>query len=205
MTKQDTFKHVAEYYDRLVERYGHDPRACDYGRPESQLRKFQVLADIADLKGKRILDVGCGFADYAEYLRSRFGLVKYVGIDVSPRMIKEAKRLRPELDLRLCNVLDQTFKETFDVVTANGLFYLLGRDAPDFLRQIVRRMCELAEFAVAFNSLSSWAPIKEPAEFYADPLDVLKFCRTLTPWVALRHDYFPHDFTIYMYKRQRNG
>ncbi|CDN13322.1 hypothetical protein RintRC_4207 [Richelia intracellularis] len=53
---------------------------------------------------------------------------------------------------------------------------------------------------MAFNSLSSWGTQKESGEFYADPLATVKFCRTLTPWVILRHDYMQHDFTIYMYR-----
>ena len=43
--------------------------------------------------------------------------------------------------------------------------------------------------------------VKE-GEFYTDPLQTLAFCRTLTPWVTLRHDYHSRDFTIYMRKDQ---
>jgi hypothetical protein len=57
--------------------------------------------------------------------------------------------------------------------------------------------------ALAFNSLSNWANDQEANEFYADPVQVLNFCRELTPWVVLRHDYHPRDFTVYMYKTPR--
>ena len=63
-------------------------------------------------------------------------------------------------------------------------------------------MYEASNYAVAFNSLSSYCMNKEEDEFYADPLDVFKFCLSLTPWVSLRHDYHHRDFTIYMYKNQ---
>jgi hypothetical protein len=32
----DPFGRIANYYQDLVQKYGHDPRACDYGRPQSQ-------------------------------------------------------------------------------------------------------------------------------------------------------------------------
>jgi trans-aconitate methyltransferase len=153
-----------------------------------------------NLEGKRVLDVGCGFADYAEYLQGRFGSIEYVGIDISPRMIEEARLLRLNLDLRVCNILDKALNETFDVVTANGIFYLLGDEAPTLMRRIIRKMYKLARFAVAFNSLSAWAPNQESGEFHAHPVEIFEFCRSLTPWVVLRHDYHPRDFTIYMYK-----
>ena len=60
----------------------------------------------------------------------------------------------------------------------------------------------MSNSVVAFNSLSSWANDKEKGEFYADPLEVLKFCKTLSPWVVLRHDYHSRDFTIFIYKER---
>jgi SAM-dependent methyltransferase len=198
----DPFFRIANFYNDLVNRYGHDPRACDYGHAESQKIKFRVLSEVMNLEEKQVLDVGCGFADFVRYLRERFDAFHYVGIDICPRMIQEARHLEPNIDLRLCNILDGEFEGSFDVVFANGIFYLLGDEAPALMRCIIGRMYEFAQWAVAFNSLSFWAPEKAPGEFYADPLDVLKFCRTLTPWVVLRHDYHPRDFTVYMYKRQ---
>ncbi len=86
---------------------------------------------------------------------------------------------------------------------ANGIFYLLGADAEELAQRIIARMFDLCSEAAAFNSLSSWADRPEPDEYHADPVKMVSFCRTLTPWVVLRHDYLPHDFTIFMYKNQQ--
>ena len=196
----DPFGRIANYYQDLVQKYGHDPRACDYGRPQSQEIKFRVLSEAMPVKGRSVLDVGCGFADFHRFLWDRFGEVRYSGIDVCPAMVEEARRLDPGCEVKLANILDASIRERFDLVTANGIFYLLGDEAWPTMQEIVRRMYAVAEHAVAFNSLSSWAEDKDPGEFYADPAEVLQFCRTLTPWVLLRHDYHPRDFTIYMYK-----
>jgi SAM-dependent methyltransferase len=196
----DPFGRIANYYQDLVQKYGHDPRACDYGRPQSQEIKFRVLSEAMPVKGRSVLDVGCGFADFHRFLRDRFGEVRYSGIDVCPAMVEEARRLDPGCEVKLANILDASIRERFDLVTANGIFYLLGDEAWPTMQEIVRRMYAVAEHAVAFHSLSSWAEDKDAGEFYADPAEVLQFCRTLTPWVLLRHDYHPRDFTIYMYK-----
>jgi hypothetical protein len=68
------------------------------------------------------------------------------------------------------------------------------------MRSFVSRMWQMAKVAVAFNTLSSWAPDQEAGEFYADPVETLAFCRTLTPRLTLRHDYHRRDFTVYMYR-----
>jgi SAM-dependent methyltransferase len=192
------FTGIADFYNQRVQTYGHDPKACDYGRAESQLRKFTVLSAMTNYAGLSVLDVGCGFADYAGFLAERHAGVQYHGIDLSPAMINQARKARPGLDLRVANVLDLPETETYDIVSANGIFYLLNTEAPELMRRLVGEMFRRARRGVVFNSLSTWASVHEPGEYYADPLAVVAWCRELSPWVTLRHDYLPHDFTIYM-------
>jgi SAM-dependent methyltransferase len=194
------FARIAGYYDALVERHGDSPHASDYGSARSQAAKFAALADVSDLRGKRVLDVGCGLATFADHLAARYPGCEYVGLDLSPRTIALARRLRPHLDLRCGNLLELAGDERFDVVTANGIFYLLGDDAPALMRELVGRMWALADEAVAFNSLSTWAPDRAEGEFQADPLETVAFCRELSPRVVLRHDYLPHDFTVHVHR-----
>jgi SAM-dependent methyltransferase len=199
----DPFSRIADYYEGLVQKYGHDARACDYGRPESQEVKFRVLSEAILLTNCSVLDVGCGFGDFHGYLASRFTGIRYSGIDICAAMVQEAQRLNPGIDVRVANLLDGSVRGEFDLVTANGILYLLGDDAWPIVQDLIMGMYSLARQAVAFNSLSAWAADKERGEFYPGPLLVLEFCRTLTPWVVLRHDYHPRDFTIYMYKKPR--
>ncbi len=196
----DPFARISDYYERLIQQYGHDPRACDYGHPESQKIKFRVLSEIMPLSHCSLLDVGCGFADFATYLQQHFSGVRYSGIDLCDSMVAEARRNHPDLDLRTANLVDVSSDRKFDVVTSNGTFYLLGERAWPMMRKMIERMFSLASTAVAFNSLSAWASDQEVNEFYADPVQVLKFCHELTPRVVLRHDYHPRDFTVYLYR-----
>jgi SAM-dependent methyltransferase len=193
------FDRIAQRYDTLASRHGHTAQASDYGDPRSQAAKFRVLAGVGELAGRRVLDVGCGPGDFALFLQEHAGAVDYAGIDLSAAAVAMGREAHPDLDLRQANVLDPDV-EAADVVFANGIFYLLGEDAEAMMQRLVTRMYELARQAVAFNSLSAWAADREPAEFHADPLRTLEFCRGLTPWVTLRHDYHSRDFTIYMYR-----
>jgi SAM-dependent methyltransferase len=192
------FAGIADFYNQRVQTYGYDPRACDYGRAESQRRKFSVLASATDYNGLSVLDVGCGFADYAGFLAERHPGIEYHGIDLSPAMIEKARQARPDLDLRVANLFDLPSDEFYDVVSANGIFYLLGTEAPALMRRLVSEMFRRCRRGVVFNSLSTWASVQEQGEYYADPLEVVAWCRELSPWVVLRHDYLPHDFTVFV-------
>lgn len=192
---------IVGYYSGLISEYGHNPRACDYGRPESQQKKFNVLSDIVTQNHKTLLDVGCGFADYAGFLHDKYPHIKYSGVDITPEFIAQEKINNKNLDLRHLDIMNDDPGQ-FDIVTANGIFYLLDQDAEKFMQDLIKRMFALSLNAVAFNSLSAWCNDQEEGEFYADPLKTLEFCRSLSPWVTLRHDYHDRDFTIYMYREQ---
>jgi len=196
----DAKSRITRYYADLIQKYGHDSRACDYGQPESQKRKFHILSEVLPLKDEQILDVGCGFADYADFLLSRFPGITYEGVDITPQMISEASRRHPTISLRVMDVLEENPGRIYDVVTANGIFYLRNDNPQYVMQRIISCMYELCSKAVAFNSLSAWSSAPNPNEFYADPVSIINFCRTLTPWVVMRHDYSASDFTIYLYR-----
>ena len=37
---------IGDYYSKLITEHGDNPRSCDYGRPESQAKKFKILSEI---------------------------------------------------------------------------------------------------------------------------------------------------------------
>lgn len=193
---------ISEYYNSLVEKYGYDSKSCDYGNSNSQFVKFKVLSEAFDYSNKRVLDIGCGFADFYNFLSLNFDNFDYYGVDISSKMIETAKLRHPKIEIELRNVFENPIEEKFDIVTSNGIFYLLGNDSKNLMQNFISKMFDMTEEIVAFNSLSTWAEDQLEGEFYADPLETLDFCKTLTKWVTLRHDYHHRDFTIYMYKNR---
>ena len=192
------------YYADLVHKHGTDVRSLDWGSRESQFLRFAVLAGVGRLHGATVLDVGCGLGDLLLWLRDAGVAVDYTGLDLTPPMVEVARRRFPGERFEVGSLLDagERLRPSYDFVFASGIFTHRQRDAADFLRATVGAMFRRCTKAVAFNSLSGWATQKDAGEFYADPPETLAFCRTLTPWVALRHDYHPRDFTIYLYRER---
>lgn len=197
------FDKISTYYEKLIAENGYDPRSCDYGHPASQQIKFNVISQFCNFSGKSVLDVGCGFADFSNFLSAKFGEVNYTGVDISPGMVKMAKEKHPDRNILLANILEEEVGGPFDIVTANGIFYLLGENAEEISRALIEKMFSLCSEALVFNSLSIYAPNKEGGEYYADPSEVLRFCQQLSPWVVLRHEYHPNDFTVCIYKSRQ--
>lgn len=101
MTNDDAIKIIRNDYDRLAEEYTrHIADELQY-KPLDQ----ELLNRFADeLKGRgEICDMGCGPGHVARYLQERGAAV--FGIDLSPGMVEEARKLNPNLRFREGNML----------------------------------------------------------------------------------------------------
>ncbi len=199
-TPDNNQQRIAGYYNELVDRYGHDPRACDASSSASLEIRYNVLAGVCDLSGLSVLEVGCGFGDLGVHVQARFPGIRYTGVDLSPRMIEEARRCHPALEFSCCDLMAMPDGAQYDVVLAQGIFYLLREDADARTKAMIEKMYALARKAVAFSAISSWTPRKTSGEHYLDPATLLETCRTMTSKVVLRHDHLPNDVAVYLYK-----
>lgn len=201
----DDNRRTRDYFSTNLARFGAEVRAVDWGNVESQRLRFKVLAEVGKLHNSSLLDVGCGIGDLYGWLKQENIATRYCGIDITPEMTTIAKKRFPDVDFSVGNMLDgeQLPNQKYDFVIASGIFYLRQNAPLEYLQTVVTAMFKAARIAVAFNSLSTWFEAKESGEFYADPLETVRFCRTLTPWVCLRHDYHPRDFTVFLYRDRR--
>ena len=189
-------------YSTLLKKYGDCFRALNWGTAESQRARFEVLFDIGIQSGDRILDVGCGLADFYAWLLERLPSVNYEGIDITPNMVQAAKKRFPDIIISNKNIFDPDLKaNSFDYLIASGIFFLRKEVPMKYMESIVSEMFDKSIKGIAFNSLSAWASEKTQGEFYADPYEVVEFCKKLSPNIVLRHEYHPADFTVYVYKR----
>lgn len=194
---------IASFYDGRVQQHGISYQACDWGRRESQMLRFTIMLESLRQTPRRVLDVGCGLADFADVLGEAFPTAHYTGVDISSGMVEAARGHRPDLDIRCADILDGDLAGAgFDLVVASGIFSRLTGDAMPTMKRLLARMFEMTSETLVFTSLSSWSGGREEEDFYADPLQVLDYCRSLSPLLSLRHDYLPHDFTLALHKPQ---
>lgn len=196
----DDEKTIALYQSLLAE-HGETYRALDWGSRESQQKRFEVLAGIGISEGDRVLDVGCGLADFNAWLMEHTPGVEYFGIDITPGMVAKAQSRFPTVQFLNKTILDEGLPiGPFDYLFASGIFVFREDNPERYLFSTIQKMFELCKKGVAFNSLSSWAQESLSSEFYADPIKIIEFCKSITPRVVFRHDYHPNDFTVYLYK-----
>ena len=116
--------------DVFYAQYAQMPRSRE-GLPAAgewhQLRRL-----FPPLKGKRILDLGCGYGWHCKYAADR-GAEEVLGIDQSPKMLEEALRRNRDdrLRYRTCGIEEYEYPEnTWDCVLSNlALHYIADLDS----------------------------------------------------------------------------
>lgn len=201
---------VASYYEELVAKFGYDPRACDYGRAESQRIKFEaitrVILEHAGPGVPSVLDVGCGFGDLRDHLVANRLVVEYTGVEIVEVMARVARARRPDLRIVVADALDARITgEPFDIVVANGLFYLRTPDFDAYFDSMFERLFALSTRLTLITLLSAHADTKNEGEVYFDPADLAARAGRLTRRFALHHDYMRHDQLLVLHHESARG
>jgi len=197
---KDKLASNSRYRERL-EQFGPTIQALASGAHERRLVRYGVLADVGQLNGASILDLGCGLADFYEYLCSRGIHPKYTGYDISPDLIARATARFPKVEFETRDIQRDGIPREFDYILSSQAFnYRLKHEENlEMVKDILRRCLDKARKAVACDFLSSYVDYREEHLYYYSPEEMLRYCKTLTKRVLLRHDYPLFEFTIYLY------
>lgn len=203
-------KTVSDFFAKKLTQYGpNDNQSVVWSSKENQLIRFQILSEIANLDNASVLDVGSGLSDLYIYLKNTKNKnIFYTGIEISNSHSIEAKKKYPGIEIINADFIEYEFNRTYDFVLCSGAFNIEMTNHDDYLKTVINKMYKLANLGVAFNLPSSYSNlVQENYQFepgiiikYVDPKTIFDYCKLLTPYVTLRHDYLIHDFTIYMYK-----
>jgi ubiquinone/menaquinone biosynthesis C-methylase UbiE len=193
---------AAGWYADKVRTYGYDHRGLGFGNKSSQDKRFEALLALGDFDGSRVLDVGCGFGDFLEFLQERGIEPVYTGLDICEPMIERClERFAPEQGRFVVgDALDFEPDEHYDYVVASGLFGLDSVGARERIRPTVERLFRFARVGAAINFLSVLSPRPAENRIYVDPCKALEAGLDLTPAARIDTTYLPNDFTLYLYK-----
>ena len=199
---------IKSRYQKRFRKYGVSPVSlCWKGRGAAHQRFRQFWAQI-DFNNKSVLDVGCGFGEFGKFLVKRYKNVSYKGCDIVPEFINEARKNLANLDFEVRDYLKNPSPRKFDVVIASGILNSNVSDNMAYRKEAISVMFAHTKEVFAFNMLGSHpAPENYSTKnvWYADSLEVLDYCLSLTRRVIFRANYHPRDFTVFMYPVKNPG
>ena len=198
MNDKEKIKALDRYNERL-NKYGYSPKTLGWLKERQDVR-FSVFSQIGALNNQSILDVGCGFGDLYGYFKNEGVEFDYLGCDINENLIEIAKNIYPDAKFIVQDFEEGVYDSNFDWVFASGIFNHKLDDNKSSIQNMLKKMFQLCNKGVAINFLSTNVDFMQENAFYTDPAWVLDICKPLTRRIALRHDYMPFEFTIFVYK-----
>jgi SAM-dependent methyltransferase len=201
MATEDDFRQIAaEARNRFEERLDdadNDATALGWDSTESMETRFEAATELYDFSGKTVLDVGCGFGNFYEYLiDSGQEPAEYYGIDISDAILDVARDRYPAATFEKRNLFVNQFdSQTFDIAVEFGVLnYNLDRISNgEYMREYMRRTYEICD-ATLINCLSDYREGDwewEEFVYYYSPETVFGYAQELTRDVVIEHDFKP--------------
>lgn len=202
LTQDDAARIRSLYEDRLAA-HGHDVRTVGWGSEEDQRLRFEVLCRRISLKGKHILDIGCGLGDLVPYLHDRTdGDFTYTGVDLSAALIERAEARYGGANRRfIAGDMAETVLPAADIALLSGALSFRVADNLAFAHAVLSRTFEAVREVLSANFLTSYVDYQLDKNFHYSPESMFTFARSLTGSVSLYHDYPLWEFTLQMRKQ----
>ena len=207
-----------KYYENLLAKHGDSYKTLDWNSSESQKLRFQILSGIFLFGHKEdsvsVLDVGAGLGDLYGFFKEQGMLesqkINYSGVDISPKLTETAASKYPGVKFAVKDILEGKDPLKYDCVFCSGIFNIRTAEKEKhlaYVKAMLKKMYEMSNYGVSVNFLSedvmpftSEEDLKSGRYFFFNPGAVLDYCRAVSQWYILRHDYHFGDFTLYLLK-----
>jgi SAM-dependent methyltransferase len=201
----DLLAGVEAYYTQKILRHGATPLGVDWPCARSQELRFAQLLKVCDFSAPFALnDLGCGYGALAAYLvKCHPGArVSYLGIDLSPEMIRRARQLRQ--NHRFCKfIVGNSLERKADYSIASGIFNVKLAQATERWESfivatlIAMHSCSTRGFAVNFLAPQDRGQPVRRGLYRTPPVPWVRYCeRRFHCSVELIGAYGLREFTL---------
>jgi SAM-dependent methyltransferase len=196
-----------KYFAKKLQDFGPTPQGVDWNSQQSQQIRFVQLARVIDgSQPYSLVDYGCGFGAFLDYLLSLNHFVTYFGVDVVEGMVAEAKARHTDYASSRFTT-QETDLQKCDYAVESGIFNIkFGASNADweaYVLQTLGKLNDLSQKGFSFNLLTSYSDPEFMRKdlYYANPCFYFDYCKKhFSKNVALFHDYDLYDFTIVVRK-----
>lgn len=205
MNRTDRAEYIKRY-NRLLDEYGYDIKALGWGGDkERQLLRFRTAMELSFFTHKpvkSVLDIGCGFGDMGIFIKCNFPEVEYAGIDINPELIDKGLKMFPDLDLRVCDILETDNINKADLVCESGIFNykLENENQINYIESMACRLYSLCNVGVSMDFMSTYVDYKHDNAFHMPEETIMNISKKLSKRIVLRNDYLDYEYCVYILK-----
>ena len=179
-----------KFYKNALKKHGATAKGLNWHDDYSQVTRFEVILEmLPDITGSSIIDAGCGFGDFYEFIKE-FD-VSYLGYDIVEENVNIAKQ-RTSQEIVVKDILKDSL-EFADYYIASGSMNILSR-FETFL--FIERCFEHSKKGFIFNL--PYGKDESRNFNYFLPQEIKHFAKKFECEVTAKSGYLPHDFTVFL-------
>lgn len=200
---------VEQYYTQKLITHGATPLGVDWSCVPTQEMRFVQLLKLCNFSSPLTLnDVGCGYGALLAFLAKRYRVktIDYLGMDLSPAMVTQARLLWSKR-AHIAFAVGSKCPRVADYSVASGIFNVKLNQADElweqFIIQTLADMSTSSRHGFAVNFLAPLPPaISGIPELYRAPADIwAAHCeRTFRAKVEVIADYGMREYTLLIRK-----
>ena len=196
-------KDMVNRYSERIARLGPVVQALGWRDEEQQQLRFKVFGDFIDFtKSVSVLDIGCGFGDFYNFLLKIKPDIQYTGCDLSQDVIEIARSQNKGGSFEVRDISIKPYSESqFDYICMSGIFNYRICDNLKYLNDTIESTFKFCRQGIIFNLTTDLVDYESPELFYYSPEEVFRLCTKLSRSIILRHDYPLYEFTIFVKKQ----
>ncbi|MGB1227185.1 MAG: class I SAM-dependent methyltransferase [Poseidonibacter sp.] len=187
------YKNNNQFYSRVIKKYGVSARGVHWSCEESQYIRFKELTKFIqnELEHSIIVDAGCGFGEYYNYLfDNNLKPKQYIGIDCEEQMITLASKRFVDTKFILKNILEDKLPSADYYICSGAMNTLTQEEVFNF----IKKSYKASKKGFIFNFLKEDSLTNIPIK------SVITFCKTICSQIEVKDDYLENDISIYLKK-----
>ena len=186
-------KNNYQFYNPAIKKYGISAKGVRWSSKYSQYKRFEVLTNFIEneIKKSNIVDAGCGFAEYYNYLfDNNLKPKSYIGIDCEEEMITLASKRFLNTSFYIKDIIKDELVFA-DYYICSGAMNILKKDE---IFIFIKKCFEASNIGFVFNFLKN-DPLTN-----VNFLDILHYSKSLSKRVEIKEDYLENDISIFIKK-----
>ncbi len=182
-----------EFYTPTIKKYGISAKGVHWNSKYSQYKRFEILTNFIgnEIRKSNIIDAGCGFAEYYNYLfDNNLKPKSYIGIDCEEKMITLASKRFLNTSFYIKNIIEDELLFA-DYYICSGAMNILKKDE---IFIFIKKCFEASEVGFIFNFL------KNDSLTNVNFLDILNYSKSLSKKIEIKENYLENDISIFIKK-----
>ncbi|WP_228712701.1 class I SAM-dependent methyltransferase [Halarcobacter mediterraneus] len=180
-----------KFYKKAIDKYGISARGVHWQSQFTQYLRFEILNSFIkeDIEKSTLVDAGCGFAEYLNYLKkSSLEPKLYLGIDVEEKMISLSEKRFPNNKFLVKDILKDSLPEA-DYFVCSGAMNILRKKQ---MFRFIENCLNSSKKGFVFNFLKSHTLNGVAYE------KVIDFCEGLGKEIYIKDYYLDNDISIFL-------